>query len=158
MTKMYVEKMCTLLTCDALEIKPKNDIKVKGFKSYVVGGRQSMFKEAPELVDYDFNVDDYDMIIFASPVWAYTYAPAMRTFFTNEIIQGKKVSYFSTHRGGPGKVSEKFELALTGNEIIAGTDVNTKYDYEKNAAVFENWVETIHTVVKGDKLDEDLRS
>ncbi len=143
-TKKYVEKMKELIDCDLVEIKPKKDIKSKGFASYITGGFQSMKKESPELMDYDFKRDDYDFFIFASPVWAYTYAPALRSFFEREEIKNKKVSYFYTHKGGPGKTKKRFEELLSSNEIIEGFDINAYDDERENLKKVEWWIQKIY--------------
>ncbi len=145
-TKRYVEKISDYLECELIEIKAKDEIKVKGFKSYIVCGRKVLFKEVPELLPYDFNADDYEFIIFASPVWAFTYAPALRAFFEKEKIKNKKVSYFSTHQGGPGKINKYFEEALEGNDITKGTNVNIKKSDEINMKIFEEWIERIKRI------------
>ncbi len=139
-TKKYVEKISNYLECELIEIKPKDDLKVQGFKLLVIGGRKALFNEVPELQPYNFNADDYDLIIFASPVWAFKYAPALRGFFKKEVIKNKKVSYFSTHQGGPGKIDTYFEEALEGNEIIKGANVNIKKPDAVNMKVFEEWI------------------
>ena len=63
-TKKYVEKMQEILNCDLLEIKPKKDIKVKGFAAYVVGGlkvarekQQITYKGIPKRLTADLSGD-----------------------------------------------------------------------------------------------------
>ncbi len=142
-TKKYVKKIKEKLDCELIEIKPKQDIKVKGYVSYLVGGVKSLKKDCPELEDYDFNKDDYDFIIIASPVWAYTFAPAMRTFIENEKIEGSKLSYFMTHRGGPRDAHSNFKNALKGNQILEGLDLNAKDDEADNILKLEEWLSKI---------------
>ncbi len=143
-TKKYVEKIKDRINCDLLEIKPKQDIKVKGFTSYIVGGVKSMKKQTPELVEYSFNQDDYDFIIIASPVWAFTYAPAMRTFLQHENIENKIVSYFMTHRGGPKEAHLHFTEALSKNMLKSGLDINEKDSEEQNLAKIDKWIGEIN--------------
>ncbi len=143
-TKKYVEKIKEFIECDLIEIKPKKDIKSKGFASYITGGFQSMKKDMPELMDYDFDIDDYDFLIFASPIWAYTFAPSLRSFFEKENIKNKKVTYFYTHKGGPGKSKQRFEEVLKENEIIEGFDINAYNDEEENFKDLEIWIKGIY--------------
>lgn len=147
-TKKYVEKIKSYInleknSVELIEIKPKADIKVKGFTSYIVGGLKTFKKEAPELKEYSFNRDDYDFIIFASPVWAYTYAPSLRTFFETEKITDKKVSYLYTHRGTPAKTALKFEEVLAENKIISGLGINAKNKEDENFKELKMWIENI---------------
>ncbi len=141
-TKSYLEKVKSLVDMELIEIKPKEDIKAKGFTSYVLGGYRSLKKETPELNPYEFEVESYDVIVFASPVWAFSFAPAIRSFLLKEKIENKKVSYFFTHQGGPGKTKDKFEKILKGNEIIDGLDINVKEDENENVEKVKKWIET----------------
>ncbi|PID82355.1 MAG: flavodoxin [Clostridiales bacterium] len=141
-TKMYLECMREYIDLKLIEIKPKDDIKVKGFKSYVLGGYRSLKKETPDLIPYDFKIDSYDLIIFASPVWAFSFAPAMRSFFLKETIRNKKVSYFFTHQGGAGKTEERFKEILKGNEIIDGLDINVNKNKSENLIKIKEWLKT----------------
>ncbi len=143
-TKKYVEYMQGILDCDLLEIKPKEDIKVQGFRSYFVGGYKSLTKQTPELEDYTFNKDEYDLIIIASPIWAFTYTPAIRSFLENENIHEKVVSYFMTHRGGLKHAHIHFGEALHDNKILHGLDINAKDSEESNYEKIEDWLGGLH--------------
>lgn len=143
-TKKYVNLIKNIIDCDLIEIKPKKDIKSSGrLSSYVKGGLKVLKKESPELEKYEFNKDDYDFIIIASPVWAYTYAPAMKSFLENESILGKKVSYFMTHRGVPRDAHNNFKNALKGNQLIEGLDLNAKDSETENIIKLEKWLAKI---------------
>ena len=48
--------------------------------------------EIPELVSIDHDVSKYDFIIFASPVWAFTFTPAMRSYLAKITGLNKKSS------------------------------------------------------------------
>jgi flavodoxin len=48
--------------------------------------------ETPELISVDHDVSKYDFIIFASPVWAFTFTPAMRSFLAKIKGLNKKSS------------------------------------------------------------------
>lgn len=47
----------------------------------------------PKLKPVDINLDQYDTIILGTPVWWYTFAPAMHTFLKSQNWKGK----LSTH-------------------------------------------------------------
>ncbi len=142
-TKKYIEKIKLYINCDILEIKPKVDITAKGFKSYIIGGYKSVRKQAPELQDYNCNLENYDFIIFASPIWALTYAPALRSFFEKENITNKKVSYLYTHEGNIINVDNRFRKALINNTIIQGIAINSRHDENNNFKKIKNWIDNI---------------
>lgn len=62
----------------------------KGFMKFLWGGKQVFSKKQPELLLFDKNPEDYDLFIIGTPVWAWTYAPALRTFFANTNLSNKK--------------------------------------------------------------------
>ncbi len=143
-TKKYVEYMKSKIDCDLLEIKPVEDMKAEGFKSYIIGGYKSFIKETPKLQDYNFNQDDYDFIIIASPLWAAKYAPSIRSFLKNENIHDKRVSYFMTHRGGLRHAHTHFGEALHHNKIIHGLDINAKDSEKDNFEKIDEWLGGIY--------------
>ncbi len=117
-TRFIAETLAKTLRADLLELMPKEDVSSKGFMKYVWGGRQAMQKVEPELKPLDKNPDGYERIIIGSPVWAWTFAPALRTFFRHSNFKGKKVAIFLCHGGGPGKAMEKTKNELEGNKIV----------------------------------------
>lgn len=48
----------------------------------------------PEIKPLSVNLDDYDTIVLGMPVWWYTFAPAMKTFLTNNSLSGKTIYPF----------------------------------------------------------------
>ena len=45
----------------------------------------------PEIKPLDVNLADYDTVILGTPVWWYTFAPAMHTFLKSQDWSGKTV-------------------------------------------------------------------
>lgn len=56
----------------------------------------------PEIQPLLVNIGEYDQIILGSPVWWYTFAPAVKTFLSQYNLSGKAVYPFSTNGGWPG--------------------------------------------------------
>lgn len=107
---------------ELLELKPKKEIGSHGFMKYFWGGRQVIMKQKPELLPLDKQSDQYDVLFIGSPVWAWSYAPALATFFSTVTLTGKKIALFCCHGGGKGKTLEKMKGNLSGNEIIGQID------------------------------------
>lgn len=112
-TKFIAEEIATAIDADIMELKPKNDIPTKGIMNQI-----KAFIQVPELYPLTKKVDDYDAIFIGSPVWAWTYAPVLKTFFTNENICNKKIALFCCYGGSAGKTFMNMRKALKGNEII----------------------------------------
>ena len=78
-TKMVAEIIAKELSADLIEIKPVKDYPDKGARKFIWGGMKAVMGEKPQLNPYEFN-GDYDRIIFATPVWASSFTPPIRTF------------------------------------------------------------------------------
>ncbi|WP_240840770.1 flavodoxin [Acidaminobacter sp. JC074] len=143
-TKYYADLLANHLQADVLELKPVNEKSSKGFTKFVWGGYQAVMKKKPELVAYNFRPADYEMLVFATPVWAGTFAPPLRTFFEREDINGKKVAFLYTHQGGPGKVKEQLEEVLSDNHLLGSMDILTnKGSQEENRKRLLSWAQAL---------------
>jgi len=121
-TKFIAETMAKKINADLLELFPEKNVKTEGFMKYVWGGRQVMMKIAPKLLPFDKNPNDYDFIIIGTPVWAWNFAPALRSFFIQTKLKNKKVALFCCHGGQMGKTLDNMKRELAGNEILGAID------------------------------------
>lgn len=140
-TKFIAETIAKAVNADLLELKPQKDINPKGLMKYFWGGKLAMFKEEPMLEPLSINLNIYDLIIFGTPVWASTFAPALRTFFAQNKIANKKIALFCCHRGGKGKTFEKMQKALGDNEYLGVIDFHEplKNDPAKSVQEAKEW-------------------
>lgn len=122
-TEFIAEAIAGALDADIQRLKPIKDLKSKGFSKFVWGGRQVVRKKKPELEPLDKNPDDYEMLIIGTPVWAFNYTPAVRSFLAKYPLKGKKIAIFCTHQGGPKKTLANLEAALAGNTIVGKLDL-----------------------------------
>ena len=121
-TRFIAQTMAKAINADILELKPKKDMKSKGFMKYVWGGRKVVFKQKPELEPFNVNLDDYDLLVFGTPVWAFTFTPALRSFFSRFSVEHKKVAVFCCHEGGMGKTVENMLSELKENTVLGTND------------------------------------
>lgn len=144
-TRFVAQKMGEAISADLLEVKPQKDISAKGFMRYVWGGKAAMKKETPELLPLTKNIEDYDVLLIGTPVWAGTYAPALNTLFHNHSVHGKKIALFCCHAGGKGKVFQKMQDALPGNEFIGQIDFKDplKGREEQSAESAQAWARSL---------------
>ena len=87
------------------------------------GQREIAEGYCPELKPLHIGWRDYDTIILGSPVWWYTFAPAMRSFLEQADLTGKIVYPFVTNGGWPGHALKDFEEACKGAIVKPGLDV-----------------------------------
>ncbi len=136
------------IQADVLRLIPVKDIKPNGFGKYLWGGRQAVTKIEPELKPYTVDLDLYDTIIIGTPVWAGTYAPALRTFFATNKIEGKKIALFACYAGGKGKTFIQLKEHLAGNAFIGekGFKDPTKQERAAVEVAVQAWVAELSEV------------
>ncbi|MBA2123395.1 flavodoxin [bacterium Unc6] len=144
-TKLIAEHIAKMINADILELKPKIEIKTKGFMKYFWGGKQAVLKTKPELLPFDKSVQDYDVLFIGTPVWAWTYTPPLNTLFTSCHISDKKIALFCCHGGSRGKIFDKMKKALGNNQILGEIDFQDplKNNTDANIQRAKKWAENI---------------
>ena len=98
----------------------------------------------PPLKPCAADLSQYDTIILGSPVWWYTFAPAMKTFLHEHPLSGKQVYPFATNGGWLGHTFQDFEAACPGVAVKKGLSV--RFDgtqLRTEEAEILNWVKHI---------------
>jgi flavodoxin len=114
---------------DLVRLSTDEDKKRGFFAKYAWGGKQVFSHARPKLKPYSVDPGLYDLLIIGTPVWAWSYAPAMRSFLEETKIEGRKIALFCCHGGGPGKTLEKLENALPGNTFAGKIDFRVPLKY-----------------------------
>ena len=132
---------------DLERIVPQKEIASKGFGKFFWGGSQVIMGKTPDIQPIKSNFEDYDLIVVGTPVWAGTYAPAIKTLLSLGLFKNKKLAFFCTHEGGPGKAIEKFQAAVGDNNIcVDGIDfLNDKKDVLQHREAAIEWVNKCQT-------------
>lgn len=74
----------------------------------------------------DADIVRIDTVIIGTPVWWYTFAPAMHTFLKSQNWQGKTVYPFATNGGWIGHAFKDFKAICKEVEVKDG--LNVKFD------------------------------
>ena len=77
----------------------------------------------PEIEPIQSDLSQYDKIILGTPVWWYTFAPAVKTFLTENSLAGKKVWTFATNGGLLGHTLEDVKKICAGAEVKEGLNI-----------------------------------
>ena len=117
-TRFIAEQIAAATNADLLELKPRKEINARGFSKFFQGGKQVMTKAQPQLVELDKDPGNYDLIFIGTPVWAGTYAPAIRTFLSCFDLAKKKIALFCCFGGSKGSSLRNLGEALEGNDIV----------------------------------------
>ncbi len=72
---------------------------------------QAFTKHKPRLSQYPKDLKNYDFLVFASPVWAFTFAPALRSYLEQiQNFEKKKTACILTYGSGSGSQKALQEL------------------------------------------------
>lgn len=98
----------------------------------------------PELKPVNVDLDAYDTVVLGTPVWWYTFAPAMHTFLKQADLAGKTVYPFATNGGWLGHTMKDFGKLCKGAAVKPGLDV--RFDGAKQRtsdAEIQRWIKSI---------------
>ena len=143
-TERIVEMMKKEIGCDTLKIDTATPY--TGTYNQVVDQGLSEVNSGyePTLKEYDCDFRQYDNIILGTPVWWYSFAPAMKTFLSQADLGGKTVSFFATNGGWIGHTFEDFKKACPDStckgELNIRFDEHTLKTSEKEII---NWVKSV---------------
>ena len=116
-TRLIAESIAKAINADVLELKTKKKYSDKGFKKYFWGGKSVIFKEKPELLYLDKDINQYDNIFIGTPIWVGTYAPPLNTFLK------KNIGLFACHGGGGAtKFFNNIKKEIPNNKFIGEID------------------------------------
>lgn len=148
-TRFISEILKDDLQADLLELKPKNEISSRGILKYLWGGKQVYMKVKPALLPLDLNLNNYETIIIGTPVWAWTFAPPIRTFLSQVQLKGKNLALFCTSDGSRGKTWENLKTVLEGNRFIGEEEfINVLINKENNKLKAKEWAENLKISLK----------
>jgi flavodoxin len=99
-TKYVAEKIAKELDADMIQLIPVKEYPTGKVSKFFWGGKSTTFKETPKLESYQFNPDNYELVILGTPIWAGTFVPPLRTFLRKTNLAGKKVAMFASCSGG----------------------------------------------------------
>ncbi|MCP4178106.1 MAG: flavodoxin [bacterium] len=121
-TKYIANCISEVINTDILQLHPLAPINKKSAMKYLWGGQQVFLKKKPDLENYNFISDNYDLIIIGTPVWAWKFSPVINTFINEVNLTKKYIALYCCHAGAKGAIFRRFEEALEGNNIISKID------------------------------------
>jgi flavodoxin len=128
-TKKIAEQIQIATSADICEIETVKPY-TGDYNSVVDKGKQEVdrgFK--PAIKPLRVNLVDYDTIIIGTPVWWYTYAPAVATFLSEYDLSGKTIIPFATNGGWIGHTLKDIEKGCK-NAIVTNA-IDIRFDMDK---------------------------
>jgi flavodoxin len=100
-------KMVSQVLADYLKEKSKTEIvELKSLdesNKFLIQAARAFRHKRARIAEPNFNLSDYDLICFGTPVWAFGPVPAMNTYLDKCFgIEGKEIILFTTYGSGAG--------------------------------------------------------
>ena len=147
-TKIIAEYILKRLSCDVLELLPKEEYS-ENYQE-VVDEYQSNEndKRICELMPYNVDLNKYDTIIIGSPVWWYTITPVIRTFLKQNSLKGKTVIPFATNAGWVGKTFKEIKELCPDSNVknemnIVFTENYAEHKLKTPRSEIDKWLKSI---------------
>lgn len=77
----------------------------------------------PPIKPINADIADYDTVILGTPVWWYTFAPAINTFLHENDLTGKRIYPFATNGGWIGHTFKDISNACPNATVSKGIDI-----------------------------------
>lgn len=142
-------KIAKELGADLFELVPVKAYPDKGMKKFIWGGSAVTFKKKPELESYTFNAADYELVIIATPVWAGSFTPPLRTFFEDNNLTGKKIAVVASSAGGnSAKCIDAVRQACKADSLVAKLSVIAPKDQpsEEKEKQIDEFIKTVRSI------------
>lgn len=98
----------------------------------------------PDIKPLDVDAGAYDRIILGSPVWWYTFAPAVKTFLAQTDFKGKEVFPYATNGGWLGHTFKDLARECKGAIVKKGMDIKfDEHQLNTSETKILQWIKSI---------------
>lgn len=117
---MLAHNIVQAVNAELLELQDLDEPQSKGLMKFVQGGAKAWRGQKTQLAPFDAKaLAAAEVIFIGTPVWAFTCAPAVRTFLDDYKLSGKKLAFFCASGGSKGKTFEVMRgLAGPDNTVL----------------------------------------
>lgn len=117
---------------DFYQLKGKIKIPKRYFFQLVYLGMFASVNKDLKYDALDIDLEQYDEVVFATPVWAWNVSPFIKKFLKDYPVKNKKVSLLITHAGGPGNTMKRFKRKFdSSNTIVNEITIASGYGYQE---------------------------
>lgn len=98
----------------------------------------------PEIEVLKADIREYDRIVLGTPVWWYTFAPAVKTLLSQTDFAGKDVYPFATNGGWIGHTLEDLGKEAENSKVRKGLGIRfDEHTLRTSEAEINKWIQTI---------------
>ena len=143
-TRSIARRIQEALGCDTSEIQTVTPY-TGAYEAVVEQGQREVSEGCePPVRPMERDPADYDTIILGTPVWWYTFAPAVKSVLSAVDWTGKTVYPFATNGGWIGHTFKDLEKACAGGTVEQG--LNLRFDEDRlctDPADLDRWIARI---------------
>lgn len=125
-TRGVAKQLCEVLDCDSAEIATVTPYTGSYDDVVAQGQREIDSGFEPPVQPLAKDPNDYDTVILGTPVWWYSFAPAVKTVLAACDWNGKTVYPFATNGGWIGHTFRDIQSACAGADVRDG--LNLRFD------------------------------
>ncbi|QIB70314.1 flavodoxin [Aminipila butyrica] len=144
--KLIGQTIAKATGADVLELKLEKPVPDKGPLKYISGGHSALKKMTPKLAEPVPNLSDYELIFVGAPVWAGTFAPALRTFAAKAHLENKLMCFFTCCGGGSTeKCLADMKALFEGNTFLSEIQFVNPASKNREACILktQSWIENL---------------
>lgn len=116
-TRAIAKRIARSLRADLMEIRTVKTYPDDYDVLLGLGEKEIKSGYMPQIATLPLDANAYESIVIGTPVWWYSYAPAVKKFMSTVKWKGKKVYPFATNGGDLGHTPSDFRKALRGAEV-----------------------------------------
>lgn len=133
-----------VLGCDTVEILPVTPY-TGSYDLIVNQGQQEVSAGfEPPVQPMGKELKDYDTVILGTPVWWYTFAPAVKSVLSSQDWAGKTIYPFATNGGWIGHTFQDIEKACAGATVKKGLNIRFEEDWMRTSMKeVDHWIAQI---------------
>lgn len=144
-TKQIVDQVLDEISAQVIEIIPEeaysNDYDMVVNQGYI----EVEEKAEPAILNSNQQLRDVDVIILASPIWWYTFAPVVRTFLAENDVTGKTIYPLFTN-GGYGIGHSMRDLQSLAKSAVIKDALDVPFDNDQLLIHDEKLTSWIHNI------------
>lgn len=144
-TKYIAEFLHEKIEADICEIKLEQPYS-ENYDVVVEQGKQEVKENyLPTMKPLDFDLNQYDTIILGTPVWWYTFAPAIHTVLKQYDFTNKTIFPFITNGGWIGHTIKDIEKSCPDSKIMNPINIRFNNDTLVTPILeITNWIELVN--------------
>lgn len=143
-TRAVAERIARTLHADIVEIRTVKEYPDDYDVLVGLGQKEVESGYLPAIHPLDIDFTRYDAVIIGTPVWWYSFAPAVKKFLSCYRWKGRKIYPFATNGGWLGHTYSDFKKAARG--ALVAQILNVKFEEKEQVTpddVVKEWIQDI---------------